>query len=73
MPKRKKYVYVTGAQPLRNLRLVWMKKERGMSYEEIRQALENEGWKISRQQVANIYKIWKDVPFLYEDDKIIIH
>jgi hypothetical protein len=52
---------------LRNLRIV---------------SLKNAGWSIakiadhfgiSRQKASSIYLMYKDVPFYYEDDKVVIH
>lgn len=73
MTKRLKKGYQTGAQPLRNLRIVSLHNE-GKTFGEIAKLLTEEtGDRISRQAVANTYKVWKDVPFKWEDDKIIIH
>lgn len=74
MGKRIKKGYFTGAQPLRNLRIVSLHKEKGMTFEAIAKQLTKEtGEPITRQSVANTYKTWKDVPFKWEDDKAIIH
>lgn len=62
---------------LRNLRIVWMVNNRGMTYQEVADHLNREqGGKedpLSRQRCAVIYTAYKNVPFVYEDDKIIIH
>lgn len=72
MPKKK--AYKDGVKALRNLRIVTMHKEKGMSFDAIAKHLTSEtGERISRQSVANTYKKWKDVDFRWEDDKAIIH
>lgn len=61
------------AKPIRNMRIVWLKDVRGMSFEEIRLKMLEEGHPMSRQAVANTYKVWKNVPFRFENDEYILH
>lgn len=60
---------------LRNLRIVAMRKL-GLTYDSIAEQLYKENpkeEKLSRQRIHSIYKSYKDVPFRYEDDQVIIH
>lgn len=68
---------------LKNLRIVWLKDEKGMSFEQIAQTLDKEGFgSMKRQRVHQIYNAYKDVNFemseegaliRYEDEQVIIH
>jgi hypothetical protein len=65
--------YQTGVKALRNLRIVALHND-GMTFDDIAKKLMSEGHpKISRQAIHGIYQEWKDVPFRWENDKVIIH